>query len=72
MLFVAFCSHNDCICNLFENGWQPLFAFRPSVFFCIRNIPLIFHFLIDGEAVPREERFQLGVDAVAAVGLVDK
>ena len=30
------------------------------------------HFLVNGEAVPGEELFQLGVDAVAAVGLTDK
>ena len=30
------------------------------------------HFLVDGEAVPGEERFQFGVDPVAAVGLADE
>ena len=33
---------------------------------------ILLNFLVDGKAVPWEERFQLGIDPVAAVGLADE
>ncbi len=33
---------------------------------------ILLHFLVDGKAVPGEERFQFGIDPVATVGLADE